>query len=546
VATVDGMPASRVVDVAIVAVALSVAAVGVAVDEHAGPLELLFGTVVLASALMSLRLVVRAFRRAVRERGAARRLARTTPDDVARRAVVEERARLAVDIEAVVRAAVTRMRALAEQATREWPGDPVPSLRRVQEEGQHATHELRRLLGLLREADPGSTVGPTAPLEPATRRWLLDVGLAAIAVTDAIVERYLFVTGMDPGMTSTASTALTGASAATVVLRRRAPAVGAGVCGLIFLGADLVERPVTGGFWMLVTLGGLAWSAAARRTWSGVAGVTALLAGVAAAQARSEPENLFLDVLIVLIGAVGGALVGWSDARGTAAHARAERRAAELAAAVEHAVHAERLAVARDVHDVVSHAVGVMAVQAGAAELLRPGRPDAARAALDVVCRTAQDTLSELDRLVTVIRDGALGRPLLSGGTPQHDIADLRALVQRMRAAGLEVTLTLDHPLTGEAGAAVYRIVQESLTNALRHACGAHVEVTVSTGTPGSVVNVVDDGPGPRDEFRRGYGLVGIAERVQRLGGQLTSGPGPDGTGFRVQARMPNPIGGPS
>jgi signal transduction histidine kinase len=83
------------------------------------------------------------------------------------------------------------------------------------------------------------------------------------------------------------------------------------------------------------------------------------------------------------------------------------------------------------------------------------------------------------------------------------------------------------------------------MTNALRHTSGARVAVTVSSGATGATVEVVDDGPGPSSDFRRGYGLVGIAERVQRLGGQLTTGTGPDGTGFRVLAWMPGPIGGP-
>jgi signal transduction histidine kinase len=499
---------------------------------------------------VAFRLVLGAYRRSVRERGAAGRLARTPPGEVARRAVVEERVRLAADIEAVVRAAVTRMRGLADEAAQRWEGDPLPALHRVQEEGRHATQELRRLLGLLRDADPPEPASGRP--EPASVRVLplgsgirvrrLDVGLAAMALVLALAESNAYGIVPNPSLPSTA---LTATAAATIVLRRGAPAIGAAACGLMFFAAAVVGSPMSSGFWILVTLGGLAWAAAARRTWSGAAGVAVLLAGLVTAQARGDPENLPGDVLTVLVGAVGGALVGWSEARGTAAHTRAERRAVELASAAEHAVHAERVEVARDLHDMLSHAVGVMVMQAGAAEMLLPGRRDRARAALEVVCRTAQETLSELDRLVAVIRDGAMGRPLPAGGTAQHDTADLRALVRRMRGAGLEVTLTLEDPPVGEAGTAVYRIVQESLTNALRHASGARVAVTVSCGPSGARVEVVDDGPGPSDDFRRGYGLVGIAERVHRLGGQLTTGTGPDGTGFRVQARIPGPIGSP-
>lgn len=543
--TIDRMPGSRAVDVVIVAVAFAVAGVGVVLDEQAGPLEMLFGTVVVAAMLMVLRLVLGVYRRSVLERGVARRLARTPPGEVARRAVVEERVRLAADIEAVVRAAVTRMRTSADEAAQQWEDDPLPSLQRVQQEGRHATHELRRLLGLLRDADPAQATSPALPPESGIRVRRADVGLAAMAVALAVVEHYAYGVGASPGMGSLASTALTAAAAATIVLRRGEPVIGAAACGLIFFGAALAQSPVASGFWILMTPGGLAWAATARRTWSGAAGAGVLLAGVAAAQALGDSENLSIDVLVVLVGAVGGALVRWSGVRGTAAHARAERLAAEHASAAEHAVHAQRVEVARDLHDVLSHAVAVMVMQAGAAEMLLPGSRDRARAALEVVGRTAQDTLSELDRLVAIVRDGTMGRPLPSGGTAQHDTADLWALVQRMRGAGLEVSLSLDRTLEGETGTAVYRVVQESLTNVLRHASGARVAVTVSGGPSGARVEVVDDGPGPSDDFRRGYGLVGITERVQRLGGQLTTTTGPDGTGFLVQARMPGPIGGP-
>src|SRR5689334_23447567 len=124
------MPVARLVDAAIVAVAVTVAGVAVARDDQAGPLEMLFGAVLLAAALQAARLVLTGYWRAARERETARRLAQTPAAQVAADAVVEERVRLAADIEAVVRAAVIRMRALADQALRDWDQDPVPSLHR--------------------------------------------------------------------------------------------------------------------------------------------------------------------------------------------------------------------------------------------------------------------------------------------------------------------------------------------------------------------------------------------------------------------------------
>src|SRR5689334_3088426 len=312
VATVDGMSAARLVDAAIVAVAVTVAGVAVAVDDRAGLLEMLFGAVVLAAALHAARLVLTGYWRAARERGTARRLAHTAPGQVAAHAVVEERVRLAADIEAVVRAAVTRMRALADQALRDWDQDPVPSLHRVQEEGRHATDELRRLLGLLRQANPIPPTKPDPPSRSGARVRPLDVGIAAAIAVFAVAERYLYGESFVPGMSTPASPLLTAAAAATIVLRRTAPGAGAAACGLIFLGAALIQRPVSGGFWVLATVGGLAWAVAGRRTWSEAAGLAVLLAGVAAGEARGDPDNLSITVLVVVVGAGGGALWAWS------------------------------------------------------------------------------------------------------------------------------------------------------------------------------------------------------------------------------------------
>ena len=116
---------------------------------------------------------------------------------------------------------------------------------------------------------------------------------------------------------------------------------------------------------------------------------------------------------------------------------------------------------------------------------------------------------------------------------------DLAALVERLRGAGLVVRADVEGDLSGEVGAVVYRVVQESLTNVIRHAPGAGAVVRVRARPTGVEVEVVDDGPGPATTPRQGYGLVGIDERVRRLGGEFTAGAGPGGRGFRVHARVP-------
>jgi signal transduction histidine kinase len=245
-------------------------------------------------------------------------------------------------------------------------------------------------------------------------------------------------------------------------------------------------------------------------------------------------------VMLILGGAaLGGALVGWGNRRRASAHQQVLRRSAELDSAASSAVQGERVMVARDLHDVVSHAVAVMVMQAGAAETLLPGDPERARAALAVVRQTAAETLGELNRLVAAIGAGDMGAALPAAGAVEHDADDLAALVHRMSGAGLRISLVLDGRPSGTCGAVVYRIVQEALTNAVRHAPGARVTVTVRVRDDETTVEVVDDGPGSAAGSRRGYGLVGIAERVERAGGHLITGPVSPGTGFRVSARLP-------
>lgn len=436
------MSGSRLLSLAIGVIAVAAAAVGVALDASAGLPELVFGTVVLASLLTVLRLAVRAGRRAAQARGRAARIAATPAVEIARRAVVDERARLAVDIEAVVRAAAIRMGRCAEDAQREWHGDPAPALREVQVHGRRAGAELRRMLGLLRDAhadvdaDPGSTgVGASPRHERVSGA---DLGLAAAVIALAVVERYVYGfadSARLPGADELASLLLTALAAATIVLRRAAPGIGATACGLVFA-VGAAAAPLTPGFWLLAALGGLAWALAARPSLRNGLGAAVLLAGVSAGFAVRNPDNLPFSVLIIVTAGAGGAAVAWSDSRGVAARRRAERHRAEQATAAAQAVHAERLSVARDLHDVVSHAIGVMIMQSGAALALRAGDPVRARRSLEVVRRTAAETLSELDRLVAVIGEGALGTPA-PGRPAVGDSGDaLRALVARMRAAG--------------------------------------------------------------------------------------------------------------
>ena len=197
-----------------------------------------------------------------------------------------------------------------------------------------------------------------------------------------------------------------------------------------------------------------------------------------------------------------------------------------LAEAAGVAVEGERSVFARDLHDVVSHAVGLIAVQAGAAIVSFPRDMAAVTRALDLIGETARSTLAELDHL---------------GGdqaTRSRDDTDLKAVAERVRAAGTPVELTCSAVLGGATGETVYRVVQEALTNVVRHAPGAAASVAVDETSGWVTVRVEDNGPGGGHGSLRGFGLSGLAERVGIAGGTLICGESEHG-GFAVTVRLP-------
>ncbi len=233
-----------------------------------------------------------------------------------------------------------------------------------------------------------------------------------------------------------------------------------------------------------------------------------------------------------------------ADERAEVEHQRAARAIAE-----------ERLQIAQELHDVVAHSMSVIAVQAGVGAHVLDDRPEQARAALDAISETSRGTLRELRRLLGVLRDDDGER----SHAPAPALADLPALVDDVRAAGVPVTLTV----TGEPNAdaiepgvelSAYRVVQEALTNVLKHA-GPTNRVDVTIGhRPGSLtVEVVDDGRGAAalaalgrsaagskatNGTGGGHGLLGMRERVEVWGGDLKTGPAAGG-GYRVRAVLP-------
>ncbi len=225
----------------------------------------------------------------------------------------------------------------------------------------------------------------------------------------------------------------------------------------------------------------------------------------------------------------------------------ARRKEEASARAEQEAVAAERLRIAGELHDVVAHNISVVALQAGAALEMLDRSPDRARKPLTAIEETAQHTLTEMGAMVGILRSA--GEPAPGG------LGALPALADRVTAAGLAVRMDVGElpDLSPGVDLSAYRIVQEAVTNALRHATGAtEVEVVIRQHGHDVVLRVADDGQIPDAgqgdsvaEGSGGHGLVGMRERAAAFGGHLQAGPVPGG-GFVVQARLPitGPAGG--
>jgi signal transduction histidine kinase len=219
-------------------------------------------------------------------------------------------------------------------------------------------------------------------------------------------------------------------------------------------------------------------------------------------------------------------------------HVRREERsrrdeAADLERRAELAAAEERARLARELHDVISHTLSVVVLQAAGAR----AAGNASAATLEKIESSGRESLAEMRRLLDVLR-----RDRPDGGlAPQPGPADLSALAVQLCDAGLPVRLTVDGDIAdvpAALGLSVYRIVQESLTNVLKHAGPACAEVTVHADTDAVAIDVVDNGVGATDGSGARHGLVGMRERVALFGGDLSAGPRPGG-GFAVHARLP-------
>lgn len=331
-----------------------------------------------------------------------------------------------------------------------------------------------------------------------------------------------------------------------VALLRRHPLAGT---ALILVGTFAVsaQRPPWEVVYLLVLvndLSVLAVVASRARRVAFAAAVPTLLVQIASATYFTSGMNVFVRTLVVLVLALVAAwMIGLSVAE---RREHAVRQRTQLAA---QAVAAERLRIARELHDMIAHSVGVIAIQAGVGSRVIGTQPDEARKALLSIEATSRETLAGLRRtLGTLRRTGPVpgAEPVSLDPTP--GLADLERLTAATAAgAGVRVELRwrgARRALPADIDLSAYRIVQEAVTNVVRHARTPSCRVTVEYGPEEVSVEVVDDGRGcePADIDRAGgWGLVGMRERVGLLDGRLTAGPRPEG-GFRVAARLPVPV----
>jgi signal transduction histidine kinase len=360
--------------------------------------------------------------------------------------------------------------------------------------------------------------------------WFALDSVAAVMV--ALVWAGPLVDGHSEAAPASRWVGLLGATllAVPLVLRRRWPWVAFGL-GIPAFGMSLATSVVPVVPFASVPMALVAYSVAARGSRRAYAALAAILVVVAAAAAvwNGQWMTVLLPGAVVVIGWGVGSLRAQYRVYAEALAAHREREAEALVAD-------ERLRIARELHDVVAHSMSVITVQADMGRLVLDRKPAAAAAALGVIETTGRDALTELRRMLGVLRDTD-SRGVLE---PVPGLARLDGLVARTAAAGVNVDVVVrgtPRPLPAGVDVSAYRIVQEALTNVVKHAGTSRCRVTIGYGQDAVLLTVTDDGCGGPPQ-PGGHGLVGMRERAALCGGELRAGPVPGG--FEVAARLPD------
>lgn len=378
-----------------------------------------------------------------------------------------------------------------------------------------------------------------SPYSPPSRR-LFDVAVVA-AVLVAIIAGTSAVSHEGPGP-DPLGWALLGAAGGALIVRRRWAVPVMWLVISAALAYTLLDNP--GGFYT-IPVGVAVFTVAADRRRR------AALIGLLGAFILFLGTDLLFDTGHDIAGGSALWFLGWLTVAyllGEVMRSRSDyvRAVEERAVEEERSRHEEalrrageeRMAIARDLHDVLAHSISIINVQAGAALHHLDSAPEETREALVKVRDTGKQALGELRSSIAVLRHRDVDR--MAPTRPAPGLEDIAELAERTRLAGLEVDVVAegDDEVPAPIGLAVYRIVQESLTNVVRHSRATRASVTLARSREMLVVRVDDDGHGAVPGGGHGHGIDGMRERTRTLGGDLTAGPRPEG-GFRVEARIP-------
>jgi signal transduction histidine kinase len=373
-------------------------------------------------------------------------------------------------------------------------------------------------------------------VKPARNDLLLALGVMALAALEVL---------LNPSVTPKWAAAVTELPfALALAWRRRFPIL---VVAVVSLGLGLeaslgvpVNEPVVPLLVIVIAVFSVSVNEPLRRS---VIGAAVILPGFAvglfhiSGDAEVKVGNFAFGTIIVGGVWVAGRLVRSRTREASRLARETERLEAERVMAVAD----ERARIARELHDVIAHSVSVMVVQAEAAQEVLKRHPTRAVEPLKAVQETGRQAMVEMSRLVGLLRED--GEEV--GLAPQPGLRELQTLASEVRDAGLPVRLRIEgQPTQIPLGVdlTAYRILQEALTNAIKHAGPAHADVTIRYRTDTLELEIVDDGPGTGNGHVGGHGLVGMRERVTVFGGELDAGPRPQG-GFAVHARLPlNPL----
>ncbi|QYN34136.1 sensor histidine kinase [Pseudonocardia sp. DSM 110487] len=368
--------------------------------------------------------------------------------------------------------------------------------------------------------------------------------VVADAVLGACVAVGLLVAGVvEVGRVGVGAVALVATAAVAIAFRRRYPIAALGVLNAVTIVWFLGPQPGR-----LITLAPLigCYTLAAERGWRwGLAGAvpTALIQILSIRVVLGDTETVGVVPIAALLAATAasaGTAVGYYRALLVATRAELARETRTREERARRLAAEERLRIARELHDVFGHAMAAISVQAGVGLHVIDQRPGQAREALAAIKKVCDDGLTDVKTILGILRsDTSTGEPR----APRGGLDRLTELLDTAEASGLRVDLHVDgdpRPLPAPVDMAAYRIIQEALTNVLRHAEARTVRLTLTHEPSRLSIRIRDDGAAAGTDTARGHGIDGMRERARALSGRLTAAPHPDG-GFEVYAELPIP-----